>query len=92
MRERSYSVCVFLTAGIVQITKHLPFICKLPTQVYSILISFCVLFLLTFLPPLKGDYQHVRSRWQRILVFIIDAVIFSFSSNGLYDLLKMVLT
>lgn len=88
MRERIYSYCVILTALIVQFTKHIAPIKYIPTQLYSIVISFCVLYVMSYIPPLSFDYENVENRSQRYVMFAIDALLFSFSSNGLYDLIK----
>ena len=88
MRERIYTYCVLLTALIVQFTKGFAPIKYIPTQLYSIVISFCVLYAMSYIPPLSFDYENVKTRGQRYIMFTIEAVIFSLSSNGLYDLIK----
>ena len=88
MRERIYTYCVLLTALIVQFTKGFAPIKYIPTQLYSVVISFCVLYAMSYIPPLSFDYENVKTRGQRYIMFTIEAVIFSLSSNGLYDLIK----
>lgn len=88
MRERIYTYCVLLSALIVQFTKGIAPIKYIPTQLYSIVISFCVLYAMSYIPPLSFDYENVKTRAQRYIMFGIEAVIFSLSSNGLFSLLK----
>ncbi len=88
MRDRIYAYCVALTTLIVQFTKHITPIKYIPTQLYSIVVSFCVLYAMSYIPPLSFDYENVNNRFQRYVMFIIEALLFSFSSNGLYDLIK----
>lgn len=88
MRERLYTYCVALTALIVQFTKGFAPISYIPTQLYSIVISFCVLYAMSYIPPLSFDYENVKTRGQRYIMFTVEAVVFSLSSNGLFDLLK----
>jgi len=88
VRDKLYSWCVVLTALIVQFTKGLSPIKYMPTQLYSIVISFCVLYAMSYIPPLSFDYENVKTRGQRYIMFTVEAVIFSLSSNGLFDLIK----
>lgn len=88
MRERIYTYCVLLTALIVQFTKGFAPIKYIPTQLYSIVISFCVLYAMSYIPPLSFDYENVKTRGQRYIMFTVEAVIFSLSSNGLFSLIK----
>lgn len=88
MRDKLYSWCVILTALIVQFSKNLAPIKYIPTQLYSIVISFCVLYAMSYIPPLSFDYENVKTRGQRYIMFTVEAVIFSLSSNGLFDLIK----
>ena len=88
MRERIYTYCVLLTALIVQFTKGIAPIKYIPTQLYSIVISFCVLYAMSYIPPLSFDYENVKTRAQRYIMFSVEAVIFSLSSNGLFSLIK----
>lgn len=88
MRERIYTYCVLLTALIVQFTKGFAPIKYMPTQLYSIVISFCVLYAMSYIPPLSFDYENVKTRAQRYIMFTIHAVIFALSSNGLFSLIK----
>ena len=88
MRERLYTYCVALTALIVQFTKGIAVIKYMPTQLYSIVVSFCVLYAMSYIPPLSFDYENVKKRSQRYIMFTVEAVVFSLSSNGLFDLIK----
>lgn len=92
MRERIYTYCVLLTALIVQFTKGFAPVKYIPTQLYSIVISFCVLYAMSYMPPLSFDYENAKTRGQRYIMFGVEAVIFSLSSNGLFDLIKRLST
>ena len=88
MRERLYTYCVALAALIVQFTKGIAPVKYIPTQLYSIVVSFCVLYAMSYIPPLSFDYENVKTRSQRYIMFTVEAVVFSLSSNGLFDLIK----